>query len=169
MPVTPSEPEGSKGKEKRHSKGLITAKKWTPIATQRIRKPQTSASIQGEPTLITCTGKITIVNPVVTSEAKLPKSVDKKFEQVTVKVKYPKNIYCELFSNTYMSPVHHRDLRIPRNKPEEREGLSRTRRPGSRHLGHSGRWEDIEVNNTHSAIHFPIQQKPQTRGLQGYG
>ncbi|MBW0544539.1 hypothetical protein O181_084254, partial [Austropuccinia psidii MF-1] len=45
-PVTPSEPEGSKGKGKRHSGGLITAKKWTPIATQRSRKPQNSASIQ---------------------------------------------------------------------------------------------------------------------------
>ncbi|MBW0548955.1 hypothetical protein O181_088670, partial [Austropuccinia psidii MF-1] len=63
-PVTPSEPEGSKGKGKRHSEGLITAKKWTPIATWRNRKPQTSSSIQGKPTLTTCTGKITIINPV---------------------------------------------------------------------------------------------------------
>ncbi|MBW0540963.1 hypothetical protein O181_080678 [Austropuccinia psidii MF-1] len=47
-----------------------------------------------------------------------------------------------------MSPVHHRDLGIPRNKPEEREGLSRTRRHGSRHLGHSGRWQDIEEVHT---------------------
>ncbi|MBW0484955.1 hypothetical protein O181_024670 [Austropuccinia psidii MF-1] len=44
--VTPSEPEGSKGKGKRHREGLITANKWTPIATQRNRKPQNSASIQ---------------------------------------------------------------------------------------------------------------------------
>ncbi|MBW0592620.1 hypothetical protein O181_132335, partial [Austropuccinia psidii MF-1] len=61
-PVTPSEPEG------RHSEGLITAKKWTPIATQRSRKPQNSASIQGNPALTSCTGKITIINPVVTSK-----------------------------------------------------------------------------------------------------
>ncbi|MBW0461938.1 hypothetical protein O181_001653 [Austropuccinia psidii MF-1] len=62
-----------------------------------------------------------------------------------------------------MSPVH------LRNQPDDREGLSRTRRPGGGHLGHSGGWKDIEVNNTHSAIHFPIQQKCKTRGLEGYG
>ncbi|MBW0466350.1 hypothetical protein O181_006065 [Austropuccinia psidii MF-1] len=67
-----------------------------------------------------------------------------------------------------MSPVHLRNLEIPRNHPEDREGLSRTRRPGGGHLGHSGGWQDIEGNNTHSAIHFPIQQKPQARGLEGY-
>ncbi|MBW0590716.1 hypothetical protein O181_130431, partial [Austropuccinia psidii MF-1] len=84
-PVTPSEPEGSKGKAKRHSEGLITAKKWTNIATQRNRKQQNSASIQGKPTLTTCKGKITIINPVVTSQSKLPKSADNKFVQGTVK------------------------------------------------------------------------------------
>ncbi|MBW0519211.1 hypothetical protein O181_058926 [Austropuccinia psidii MF-1] len=45
-PVTPSEPEGSEGKGKRHSESLITAKKLKPIATQRNRKPRKSASIQ---------------------------------------------------------------------------------------------------------------------------
>ncbi|MBW0589632.1 hypothetical protein O181_129347, partial [Austropuccinia psidii MF-1] len=84
-PVTPSEPEGSKAKEKRHSEGLITAEKWTPIATQRSRKPQNSASIQGKPTLATSTGKITIINPVVTSKGKLKKSADNKLVQGTVK------------------------------------------------------------------------------------
>ncbi|MBW0496923.1 hypothetical protein O181_036638 [Austropuccinia psidii MF-1] len=54
-------------------------------------------------------------------------------------------------------------------QPEDREGLSRTRIPGRGYLLHSGRWKDIEGNHTHSAIHFPIQQKPQTRGLEGYG
>ncbi|MBW0522542.1 hypothetical protein O181_062257 [Austropuccinia psidii MF-1] len=136
-PVTPSEPEGSKGKGKKHSEGLITAKKWTPIATQRNRKPQSSASIQGKPTLTTCTGKITVINPVVTSKGKLPKAADNKFVQGTVK--------------------------------EDREGLYRTRRPGRGHLEHSGGWQDIEGNNTHSAIHIPIKQKPQTRGMEGYG
>ena len=91
-PVTPSEPEGRKGKGKSHSEGLIPAEKWTPIATQRNRKPQKSASRQGKPTLTTCTGKITIINPVVTSKVKLPKSEDNKFVQGTVKGKYPKNI-----------------------------------------------------------------------------
>ncbi|MBW0542984.1 hypothetical protein O181_082699 [Austropuccinia psidii MF-1] len=84
-PVTPSEPEGSKGKGKRHNEGLITAKKRTPIATQRNRKPQNSASIKGKPTLTTCTGKITIINPVVTSKRKLPKSADNIFVQGTFK------------------------------------------------------------------------------------
>ncbi|MBW0463060.1 hypothetical protein O181_002775 [Austropuccinia psidii MF-1] len=85
IPVTPSEPEGIKGKGKRHSEGLITAKRWKPIATQRNRKPQNSASIQGKPTLTTCTGKITIINPVVTSKGKLPKAADNKFVQGKVK------------------------------------------------------------------------------------
>ncbi|MBW0468507.1 hypothetical protein O181_008222 [Austropuccinia psidii MF-1] len=67
-PVTPSEPESRKGKGKRHSEGLITAKRWTPIATKRNRKPQNSASIQGKPTSTTCTGKTTIINPVLTSK-----------------------------------------------------------------------------------------------------
>ncbi|MBW0475266.1 hypothetical protein O181_014981 [Austropuccinia psidii MF-1] len=68
-----------------------------------------------------------------------------------------------------MSPVHLRNLGVPRNQPQDREGLSRTRRPGRGHLGHSGGWQDIEGDHTHSAIHFPIQQKPQTRGMEGYG
>ncbi|MBW0538744.1 hypothetical protein O181_078459, partial [Austropuccinia psidii MF-1] len=58
---------------------------WTPIATQRNRKPQNSASIKGKPTLTTCTGKITIVNPVVSSKGKLPKAPENKFVQGTVK------------------------------------------------------------------------------------
>ncbi|MBW0496571.1 hypothetical protein O181_036286 [Austropuccinia psidii MF-1] len=36
-----------------------------------------------------------------------------------------------------MSPVHLRNLGIPRNQPEDREGLFRTRRTGRGHLGHS--------------------------------
>ncbi|MBW0486423.1 hypothetical protein O181_026138 [Austropuccinia psidii MF-1] len=67
-----------------------------------------------------------------------------------------------------MSPVHLRDLGFQRHQPEDREGFSRTRRPGRGPLGHSGGWKEIEGNNTHSAIHIPIQQKPQTRGLEGY-
>ncbi|MBW0538760.1 hypothetical protein O181_078475, partial [Austropuccinia psidii MF-1] len=76
LPVTPSEQEGIKDKGKRHSEGLITAQKWTLIATQRNIKPQSPASIQGKPTLTICTGKITVINPVVTSEGKFPKAVD---------------------------------------------------------------------------------------------
>ncbi|MBW0546847.1 hypothetical protein O181_086562 [Austropuccinia psidii MF-1] len=68
-----------------------------------------------------------------------------------------------------MSPVHLRNLGIPRNQPEDREGFPRTRIPGRGPSGHSGGWQDIEGNQPHSAINFPIQQKPQTRGLEGYG
>ncbi|MBW0480854.1 hypothetical protein O181_020569 [Austropuccinia psidii MF-1] len=68
-----------------------------------------------------------------------------------------------------MSPVHLRNLGIPRNQPEDREGVSRTRIPGGGHLGHSGGWKDIVGNHIHSAIHFSIQQRPQTRALEGYG
>ncbi|MBW0504202.1 hypothetical protein O181_043917 [Austropuccinia psidii MF-1] len=68
-----------------------------------------------------------------------------------------------------MSPVHLRNLGFQRNQPEDREGLSRTRRPGGGHLGHSGGWQDTEGNNTHYSIHFPIQKEPQTRGLERHG
>ncbi|MBW0487983.1 hypothetical protein O181_027698 [Austropuccinia psidii MF-1] len=122
-PVTPSEPEGREGKGKRHCEGLITETKWTPIATKRNGKPQNSPSIQGKPTLTTCTGKITIINPVVNSST----------------------------------------------RHSQREGLSITRRPGGGHLGHSDELKYIEENHTQSAIQVPIQQKPQTRGLEGYG
>ncbi|MBW0547359.1 hypothetical protein O181_087074 [Austropuccinia psidii MF-1] len=68
-----------------------------------------------------------------------------------------------------MSHIHLRNLGFQRNQPVDREGLSRTRRPGRGHLGHSGGWNDIEGNRKNSAIHFEIQQKPQTRGLERYG
>ncbi|MBW0577742.1 hypothetical protein O181_117457 [Austropuccinia psidii MF-1] len=68
-----------------------------------------------------------------------------------------------------MSPVNLRDLGFQRHQPEDREVLSRTRRPGRGHLGNSGGWQEIEGNHTHFAIHIVIQQKPQTRGLEGYG
>ncbi|MBW0561439.1 hypothetical protein O181_101154 [Austropuccinia psidii MF-1] len=68
-----------------------------------------------------------------------------------------------------MSPVHLRNLGFQRNQPEDREGLSRTRRPGRGHLGHSGGLQDTEGNHTHPVIHFPIKQEPQTRGLERYG
>ncbi|MBW0478616.1 hypothetical protein O181_018331 [Austropuccinia psidii MF-1] len=68
-----------------------------------------------------------------------------------------------------MSPVHLRNLGFQRNQPEDREGLSRTRTPGRGHLRHSGGWQDTEGNHTHPPIYFPIQQEPQTRGLEGHG
>ncbi|MBW0564779.1 hypothetical protein O181_104494, partial [Austropuccinia psidii MF-1] len=136
-PVIPGEPQSRKGKGKRHSESLITARKWTPIATQRSGKLQNSASIQGKQTLTTSKGKITIIHPVLTSKGKFPKEL--------------------------------RNVVIPRNQLEDREGFSRTRRPGRGHLENGGGWKETEGNNTHSTIHLPIQQKPQTRGLEGYG
>ncbi|MBW0538360.1 hypothetical protein O181_078075 [Austropuccinia psidii MF-1] len=68
-----------------------------------------------------------------------------------------------------MSPVHLRNLEIPRNQPEDREGLSRTERPGRGHLGHSGGWKATEGNNSQTSINLQIQQKPQTKGLEEYG
>ncbi|MBW0511159.1 hypothetical protein O181_050874 [Austropuccinia psidii MF-1] len=44
--------------------------------------------------------------------------------------------------------------------------MSRTKRSGR---GHSGGCQYIEGNHIHSSIHFLIQQKPQTRELEGYG
>ncbi|MBW0504385.1 hypothetical protein O181_044100 [Austropuccinia psidii MF-1] len=84
-PVISEELESRKGKGKRHSESLVTANKCAPLASQRSRKPQNSASIQGKPTLITYTGNITITNPVVTSKGKFPKGVDNKFVQGTFK------------------------------------------------------------------------------------
>ncbi|MBW0528588.1 hypothetical protein O181_068303 [Austropuccinia psidii MF-1] len=68
-----------------------------------------------------------------------------------------------------MSPVHLGNIGVPRNQPGDREGLSRTRTPRRGHLAHSAGWQDTEGNHIHSAICFPIQQKHQTRGLEGYG
>ncbi|MBW0540369.1 hypothetical protein O181_080084 [Austropuccinia psidii MF-1] len=68
-----------------------------------------------------------------------------------------------------MSPVHLRNLGMPRKQPEDREGLCRTRRHGRGQLQYSGWWQDIEGNHNHSDIPLPIQQKPQTRGLEIYG
>ncbi|MBW0540849.1 hypothetical protein O181_080564 [Austropuccinia psidii MF-1] len=68
-----------------------------------------------------------------------------------------------------MSPVYLRDLGFQRNQPEDRVGLSRTRRRGRVHLGHSGGWQNNEGDNIDLAIHNPIQQEPQNRGLEVYG
>ncbi|MBW0564639.1 hypothetical protein O181_104354 [Austropuccinia psidii MF-1] len=68
-----------------------------------------------------------------------------------------------------MSPVHLINLVFQKNQPEYRQGLSRTRRPGRGHIGHSGGWQHTEGTHTHPSIHFPIQQEPQTIGLERYG
>ncbi|MBW0511245.1 hypothetical protein O181_050960 [Austropuccinia psidii MF-1] len=68
-----------------------------------------------------------------------------------------------------MSSAYLRDLVFQRNQPEDRERLSRTRRPGRENCGHSGGWQNTKGNHTHTAIHIPIQQEAQTRGLERYG
>ncbi|MBW0509594.1 hypothetical protein O181_049309 [Austropuccinia psidii MF-1] len=68
-----------------------------------------------------------------------------------------------------MSPAHLRNLVFQRNQRDDKKCLSRTRRPGRGHLGHSSGWQDAEGNHTHPAIHFPIKQEPQTRGLERHG
>ncbi|MBW0495991.1 hypothetical protein O181_035706 [Austropuccinia psidii MF-1] len=68
-----------------------------------------------------------------------------------------------------MSPVYLRDLGFQRNQPEDREGLSRTRRPGRGPLGHSGGWKNNEGDNINLAIYTSFQQEPQNRGLERHG
>ncbi|MBW0590585.1 hypothetical protein O181_130300 [Austropuccinia psidii MF-1] len=65
-----------------------------------------------------------------------------------------------------MSPAHLRSLGIPRNQPEDRQELSRNRRPGS---GHCIVGKDIEGSHTHTVTHLPIQQGPQIKGIEVYG
>ncbi|MBW0591232.1 hypothetical protein O181_130947 [Austropuccinia psidii MF-1] len=62
-----------------------------------------------------------------------------------------------------------RDLGFQRNQSEDREGFYRTRRPGRRHLGHSGGWKNNEGYNINLAIHTQFHQEPQTRGLEIHG
>ncbi|MBW0592036.1 hypothetical protein O181_131751 [Austropuccinia psidii MF-1] len=68
-----------------------------------------------------------------------------------------------------MSPAYLRDLGFQRNQPEDREGLSRTRRPGRRHLGHSGGWQNNEGDNINPAIKTTIKWRRPTRGLERDG
>ncbi|MBW0576619.1 hypothetical protein O181_116334 [Austropuccinia psidii MF-1] len=79
---------------------------WIPIATQSNRKKQTSASIQGKPTLTTCTGKITIINPVLTSKGKFPKAVDRKFVQGTVKETLASKGTSQRTEKTFLEPEY---------------------------------------------------------------
>ncbi|MBW0481668.1 hypothetical protein O181_021383 [Austropuccinia psidii MF-1] len=69
----------------------------------------------------------------------------------------------------YKQQTRYLNLGVQRNQPEDKGGLSRARIPVGGHLGHSGGWQDTEGNHTHPAIHFSIQQEPQTRGLERYG
>ncbi|MBW0491719.1 hypothetical protein O181_031434 [Austropuccinia psidii MF-1] len=129
-----------------HSESLITAKKWTPIATQRNIEPQTFSSIQGKPTLTTCTGKVTIIKPVVTSKVKLAKSADNKFEQGTAK-------------ETLVSKGTRQRTEKACPEPEDLEEDTLDTVVDGKTQG----------NNTHLSIHFSIKQEPQTRRLERYG
>ncbi|MBW0473741.1 hypothetical protein O181_013456 [Austropuccinia psidii MF-1] len=62
-----------------------------------------------------------------------------------------------------MSPVQLRNLGIPKNQPEDRQGLFRTRRPGTGHLGHSSGWKDTEGNYTTLPFTFKFNRnlKPE--------
>ncbi|MBW0476122.1 hypothetical protein O181_015837 [Austropuccinia psidii MF-1] len=62
-----------------------------------------------------------------------------------------------------MSPVHLRNLGIPRNQPEDREGLFKTRRPARGHLRHSG-LEGYESSS--SAPPTPQRFFPMNHGQQ---
>ncbi|MBW0475628.1 hypothetical protein O181_015343 [Austropuccinia psidii MF-1] len=53
-----------------------------------------------------------------------------------------------------------------RNQTKDNPGLFSTRKSGS---GHHGGWQNTQGNHSHATIHLPIQQEPQTRGLEGYG
>ncbi|MBW0467617.1 hypothetical protein O181_007332 [Austropuccinia psidii MF-1] len=68
-----------------------------------------------------------------------------------------------------MSPAYLRDLGFQRNQPVDREGLSRTGRPGRGHLGHSCGCKNNDGDNINHAIHTPIQQEPQTREQERHG
>ncbi|MBW0540953.1 hypothetical protein O181_080668 [Austropuccinia psidii MF-1] len=65
-----------------------------------------------------------------------------------------------------MSPIQIRHLGIPRNQPEERKGLFRSRRSGFRK---HGEWKETEGNHAHTPINLPIQQRPQARGVDRHG
>ncbi|MBW0493040.1 hypothetical protein O181_032755 [Austropuccinia psidii MF-1] len=59
-----------------------------------------------------------------------------------------------------MSPVHLRDLVIPRNQPEEKEGLFRYRRSG---FGWYGEWKGTQGDYSHTPVHLLIQQNSNKR------
>ncbi|MBW0532204.1 hypothetical protein O181_071919 [Austropuccinia psidii MF-1] len=50
-----------------------------------------------------------------------------------------------------MSPVHLRDLGVPRSQPEEITGMFRSRRPA---FGKHGEWKETQGNHSHTPIHF---------------
>ncbi|MBW0462238.1 hypothetical protein O181_001953 [Austropuccinia psidii MF-1] len=65
-----------------------------------------------------------------------------------------------------MSPVHLRNLGVPRSPKEDRIGLFRARETG---FGKNGDWQDTQGYYYHTPIHISIQQTLKARGLERYG
>ncbi|MBW0527134.1 hypothetical protein O181_066849 [Austropuccinia psidii MF-1] len=65
-----------------------------------------------------------------------------------------------------ISPVHLISFVVPRTQKKDRKGLFRTRRPV---LVQHDEWKDRQGDHIHTPFHLPIQQKPQTRGLDREG
>ncbi|MBW0486416.1 hypothetical protein O181_026131 [Austropuccinia psidii MF-1] len=65
-----------------------------------------------------------------------------------------------------MSLVHLRDLGVPRTLPQERTGIFRLRISG---LGKHGEWQETKGNHSNTPIHLPIEQTPQTGGMDRHG
>ncbi|MBW0543578.1 hypothetical protein O181_083293 [Austropuccinia psidii MF-1] len=65
-----------------------------------------------------------------------------------------------------MSPVHLRNLGIPRGCPEDRKGLFRARRPGTGHLGHNCGCRLERFGSSSSAPPTPQRLIPMERRQQ---
>ncbi|MBW0574543.1 hypothetical protein O181_114258, partial [Austropuccinia psidii MF-1] len=65
-----------------------------------------------------------------------------------------------------MSPVLNRDLGFQRHQPEDREGLSRTRKPGRGHHGHSGLEGYISSSSAPQAPQRPFSMEHGQQEVQ---
>ncbi|MBW0524030.1 hypothetical protein O181_063745 [Austropuccinia psidii MF-1] len=86
-----------------------------------------------------------------------------------IKGKYPKIIKLLTAWKHYPVPCTPQESWNP-NKPArgQRRPLQ-NRRTATGHLQHNSVRKETEGNHTRCAIHLQIQQKGQTRGLEGYG
>ncbi|MBW0464288.1 hypothetical protein O181_004003 [Austropuccinia psidii MF-1] len=123
---------------------------------QRTRKPLSSASIQAKPTFMTCTGKIPIIKPFITSKVKFSKAVDKEFVQGIVKDKYPKKMKFLNSSNTnislyisgmfeYRGTSQKIDKHCSEPKDQGLEAIvdGRTMRMDNKRFNLASHWEDV--------------------------
>ncbi|MBW0592277.1 hypothetical protein O181_131992 [Austropuccinia psidii MF-1] len=65
-----------------------------------------------------------------------------------------------------MSPVHLRSPRVPRNQKEDSSEVLIATQSG---FGNHSGWKHTQGNSTQSAIHLPVEQTPQKRGLGRHG